>query len=96
MKPLINVIAYITAKPGSEAQVEKALKIAEQEVQSEAGCQSYVLTKDIQQPNRYVMLECWSSLEALEVHKQADAYVKLGAAIDGLAELDVVITESVV
>ncbi|MBT0730861.1 putative quinol monooxygenase [Rosenbergiella nectarea] len=94
MQPLINVIAYVTAKPGNETVVERALKVAEQAVQAEAGCQSYVLTQDIQQPRRYVMLECWSSQEALDTHMQQPPFKKLLTEIDGLAELEVVVTKT--
>ncbi|WP_241650188.1 putative quinol monooxygenase [Rosenbergiella collisarenosi] len=94
MQPLINVIAYITAKPGSESVVLRALKTAEREAQAEAGCQSYVLTQDTQQDNRYVMLECWSSQEALDTHMQQPAFKQLIKDIDGLAELEVVVTKT--
>ncbi|MBT0727336.1 antibiotic biosynthesis monooxygenase [Rosenbergiella australiborealis] len=95
MQQLINVIAYITAKPGSEAVVESALKTAEKAVQSEAGCHSYVLTKDIQQENRYVMLERWENQEALDVHMQQAPFKQLVAEIEGLATLEVVLTKKV-
>ncbi len=95
MESLINVIAFITAKSGHEAKVEEALKTAEQEVQSEPGCESYVLTKDITQENRFIMLEVWRDLEALETHKQAKAFVKLVAEIDGLADLEVTVATPV-
>jgi len=94
MPTSINVIAYITAKPGSEAIVQRALKVAERAVQAEAGCKSYVLTQDIQQKNRYVMLECWSNQQALDTHMQQPAFKTLLKDIEGLAELEVVVTQT--
>lgn len=94
MNDLVNVIAFITAKAGSEAQVEQALKIAEQESQAEAGCQSYVLTREIEAPYRYVMMECWGSLAALEAHKQGEAFQKLAAATADRVEIELIVTRS--
>lgn len=95
MSHAVDVIAFITALPGQEALVGQALKIAEQETQTEPGCEVYRLTRDLDNPSRYVMIERWRSLDDLQTHKQSAAFTRLAAVIGGKADLDVTVTHTV-
>ncbi|MEW6484339.1 MULTISPECIES: putative quinol monooxygenase [Tatumella] len=95
MSQVITVIASITAKSGEEKVVAEALKTAEKEVQGEPGCESYVLHRNISQPQQFIMLERWSSRQHLDEHEKAPAFQKLAAALNNRASLDVILSQEV-
>ncbi|HET6500171.1 MAG TPA: putative quinol monooxygenase [Amycolatopsis sp.] len=80
----IVVVATIEAAEGNEDKVEQALREAIPVVHTEPGCLRYALHRDPQSPATFVMIENWESDEALAAHFQTPAFLKLGAALNGL------------
>ena len=77
---MIHVIATITIKPGIEAEYLKLLVANCVLVRAEAGCVSYVATRDVAsgipvqeppRPNTVIICEQWESLVALHAHLAA-------------------------
>lgn len=84
----VHVIAIITTKPGQREAVLKKFNANVPAVLAEDGCIAYEATVDTEGagpmqtefgPETFVVVEKWSSLEALEAHA-ASAHMKAYAA----------------
>jgi quinol monooxygenase YgiN len=86
----VIVVATITPKPGYRDEVLAALKDAVAQVHSEDGCELYALHQD---DDRFVMIERWTSPEALRTHgAESPGLRRLNQALNGKLQgpLDVV------
>ena len=66
--PDIDVVALITAKPGSEDAVREALSELVEPTRDEEGCINYHLTVSAADPTVFVTVERWRSQEDLDAH----------------------------
>ncbi len=64
----LDVVAVITAKSGSEAIVEQALKALVAASRRDHGCMSYDLFASESTPGTFVTIEKWESQEDLDAH----------------------------
>jgi quinol monooxygenase YgiN len=64
----ITVIARARAKPGSENELENALRAVVGPTHGEAGCLLYAVHRDLQDQATFVVVERWSSREAHQAH----------------------------
>lgn len=87
----VVVVAIATPVPGHGEAVRDALLAAVPPVHAEPGCERYAL--HARADGALVMLERWSSQEALDVHGAGENLRVLGAALDGhlAAPLDVTV-----
>jgi quinol monooxygenase YgiN len=74
------VVATITPLPDHHDAVREALRAAVARVHSEDGCELYALHEA---PDRFVMVERWTSADALRTHSKSPALGELGAALEG-------------
>jgi quinol monooxygenase YgiN len=85
--PNLDVVAVITAKPGSEAIVEDALKALVLASRGDHGCISYDLFSSDSTPGTFVTIEKWQSREDLDAHMAsshiADVVTAAGDHFDG-------------
>ncbi|HWG60228.1 MAG TPA: putative quinol monooxygenase [Streptosporangiaceae bacterium] len=77
----VVVVATIRPVPAHETDVIAALEAVISSVHDEDGCLLYALHEG---KDRLVMIEKWSSAEALATHSQGDAVAELNAALEGL------------
>ncbi len=83
---VLNTVALITAKPGSEAVVKDALTVLLGHTRSEQGCVRYDLFESAAAPGTFVTVEEWSSQDALDAHLgSAHIAAALDTAKDALA-----------
>jgi len=73
----IDVVAYLHAKPGKEADLQKVLEGFVGPTRQEDGCLRYDLFRDLDQSGRFTFIEEWSSREALQMHGQS-AHITAG------------------
>ena len=66
----INVVAVITAKPGSEDVVREALKGLVEPTRDEAGCIVYELSESDVAPGTFITVEEWDGQSDLDAHMQ--------------------------
>jgi quinol monooxygenase YgiN len=66
--PNLDVVALITAKPGSEVIVEEALQRLVVASRGDRGCISYDLYASESVPGTFVTIEAWGSREDLDTH----------------------------
>jgi len=78
----VAVVAIIHPVPERRADVVAALEAAIARVHAEdEGCELYALHED---DDRLVMIEKWTSPEALAAHSASPALAELNARVDGL------------
>ena len=77
---MIHVLAVITAKPGQRDRILEAFRDNVAAVRAEAGCLAYEAVIDVADPSpgfarygadTFVVVEKWTSLEALQAHAAA-------------------------
>ena len=91
----VIVVATIKPLPEHRDEVRAALEAAIPQVHGEEGCEVYALN---QKDDRFVMIERWASLAALQTHSTDSAGLQqLNAELKGKLEapLDVVVLEPV-
>jgi quinol monooxygenase YgiN len=64
----VSTVAVITAKPEFAAEVEAALSTLAAATHAEPGCLLYSLQRGLQEPNVFVTVEKWDSMESLQAH----------------------------
>ncbi|MDO9354798.1 MAG: putative quinol monooxygenase [Solirubrobacteraceae bacterium] len=66
----LNVVALLTAKPGSEDVVSGALTKLAAATREEEGCVSYELLVSQADPSTFITIERWRSQDDLDAHMQ--------------------------
>ena len=66
----INVVAVITAKPGSEDAVREAMQGLVAPTRAEDGCLSYDLSESVAAPGTFITVEEWNDPSDLDSHMQ--------------------------
>lgn len=64
----VVVIATFQGKPGSAQALEAGLQDAIQHTHAEQGCLTYALHQHLESPDTLVLIENWTSREALDAH----------------------------
>jgi quinol monooxygenase YgiN len=78
-----NVVAVITARPGSEDAVRDAMRALVGPTRAEEGCLSYDLSESSSAPGTFVTLEEWRDPADLDQHMQTE---HIQAALGTLGE----------
>jgi len=78
---LIYVVATLTVKPETRAELIAAAKTCIAETRKEAGNIAYDLHESVTDPARLVFVEQWESAEALEPHRKADHMKAFGRVV---------------
>jgi quinol monooxygenase YgiN len=83
----LPVVAVITARAGSEQQVQQALSALVEPTRSEPGCISYDLLVSAADPATFITMESWRSQADLDAHLQTPHVQQaLSVAGDHLAQ----------
>jgi len=65
----VHVVAVFSVKPEQvDAFKAEAKRTLVEPTVKEAGCIRYELCQDLAEPNRFAMIECWESEQALQAH----------------------------
>lgn len=82
----IIVVARFRVVEGKELEVEVAFREAIPPTHLEDGCILYGLHRGSDDPRTLMMIERWSTREALNAHLRSEHVQKLFVALDGLVE----------
>lgn len=75
MLPTILEVAFLNVKPGLAAEIESAFREASRIVSASPGYLSHELQRNVEVPDRYLLLVRWRSLEDHTVgFRQSEAY----------------------
>tara|TARA_R110002012_G_scaffold105648_7_gene246685 strand:+ start:4046 stop:4339 length:294 start_codon:yes stop_codon:yes gene_type:complete len=95
MSDTITVVAVLRAVDGAAAKVAEILQSAVEPSRAEPGCRGYVLHHDRSEDHKFVFVEHWAGMEAIEAHRQAPHYQAMGEALKGLlAEREVMLLDA--
>jgi quinol monooxygenase YgiN len=64
----LNVIAFLRATAGSEGDMAAAVDAMVEPSRAESGCVSYRPLRDLEHPDRFVVVEEWVDDDALTEH----------------------------
>ena len=78
----INVVAVISAKPGSEDAVREAMQGLVAPTRAEDGCLSYALSESSVAPGTFITVEEWSDPSDLDKH-MATPHIQSALAVLG-------------
>jgi len=81
----VTVVATFQAKPGKEAELQKALTSLVAPTRKEAGCINYDLHVSPEDPGKFLFHENWTSKTALDAHLQNTHVQVLLPRMDELA-----------
>ena len=82
----VKIVAFLSAKPGCEAAVEKAALLVVAGSRAEPGCLRYDLWREPGHGRRYLIDELYVDRAAIDAHRLTDHYQAFRAAITGLLE----------
>ena len=80
----ITVVATFQAKPGKEAELQKALISLLAPTRQEAGCINYDLHVSPEDPAKFLFHENWTSKELLDAHLKSPHILTLLPRVDEL------------
>lgn len=83
-EPVI-VVATVVPDPGRDEEVEAVLRTAVTATHAQDDeCELYALHRSVRGPEGFVVIEKWSSTEALGAHGAGAAFAALSAELTGL------------
>jgi quinol monooxygenase YgiN len=71
---VIVAIGDVRAQIPQRAAVEAAMRRAQTAALEEDGCLSFAFAAALDDPGRYVLVQRWSDLQAMEAHYGSDAF----------------------
>jgi quinol monooxygenase YgiN len=80
----VVVVATVDVKPESADAAQAAMTTAIAATHTEPGSIAYALHRDLKDPNRFVIVEKWTTLAALEEHAQTPHLKQLFADLGPL------------
>lgn len=83
---MIIVTGHAIAREGAEAEMERLSVEHVRRSRTEPGCLSHEVSRDVEQPRRFVFVERWSDLAALQAHFRVPASGAFVRAMAGLSE----------
>jgi len=93
----VVVVAVVTAAEGKGPEVEGLIRSLIPPTHAEDGCITFALHRDLADPRRLVLVERWTSRDALDRHLAAEHLAAFRAAVAPLsaAPAQVVVMEAV-
>lgn len=84
MSNVIKIVATLRAKPGQGNAVKEALLACVAGSRAEPGCLFYDLHVDRADSERFVFIEGWTEMAAIEYHKTTPHYVAMTQTVGEL------------
>jgi quinol monooxygenase YgiN len=66
----VRLVVSINAVPGKGAELAQAMKARCEESMKDAGCEHFEIFQSVLNPDKFALLERWSSQAALDAHAQ--------------------------
>ena len=81
---MVIVHAFFTVKEGAAQAFESVVQKCAKETRKEPGCLYYTLYSSTENPLKFVLVEEWESISALENHFTLPHFIALGESVDSL------------
>jgi quinol monooxygenase YgiN len=83
---MVIVIGSAVAREGADAEMQKISLEHVLRSRTEPGCISHEVSRDVEQPSRFVFVERWSDMAALQVHFGVQASRQFGKNLAQLSD----------
>ena len=83
---MIIVTGHVIARPDSEHAVAQLAVEHVERSRAEPGCLSHEVSRDVQQPLRFVFVERWQDMAALQAHFRVEASQQFARAMAKLCD----------
>lgn len=83
---MIIVTGHVIARTGTEQAVERLAVAHVERSRTEPGCLAHEVSRDVQQPLRFVFVEHWHDMATLQAHFRLDASRQFARAMTELCE----------
>ncbi len=83
---MIIVTGHVIARQDTEEAVERLAVEHVLRSRAEPGCISHEVSRDVQQPLRFVFVERWSDMAALQAHFRVEASRKFAQSMASLCQ----------
>lgn len=83
---MIIVTGHVIARKDTEAVVEQLAVEHVLRSREEPGCTSHEVSRDVQQPLRFVFVERWSDMAALQTHFRVEASRRFAQSMASLCQ----------
>lgn len=83
---MIIVTGHAIAREGSQEQMQRLAVEHVERSRTEPGCISHQVSRDVQQPRRFVFVELWKDMDALQQHFQVEASRQFARSMAQLSE----------
>lgn len=95
MSSPVKIVAILTAKPGSEGELEALVRGMTAPSRAEAGNLRYDLWQDADNPGRFVLDELYADMAAVASHRATSHFQNYLSRINTLAERTAVVVNAV-
>lgn len=96
---MIIVTGHALARKDADAAMEALALEHVQRSRAEPGCISHEVSRDVEQPQRFVFVERWSDMESLQAHFRVPASRQFAQAMaqlsDGQPEISIYRAEAI-
>jgi quinol monooxygenase YgiN len=82
----VVVVVTLHAKAGKEDEMAAALTAGSEETHAEDGCLVYAMHRNVDNPAKFAIVECWASQTHLDTHLALPKVKDMIATLDGLAD----------
>ena len=83
---MIIVTGHAMAREGVEEEMQKLAVEHVQRSREEPGCISHAVSRDVEHPRRFVFVERWTNMAALQLHFRVDASRQFAKAMVQLSD----------
>jgi quinol monooxygenase YgiN len=80
----VIAVAEMFGISGRRPELLALLEDSERRAATEPGCRRYVFAATLADPDRFLLVSEWDSLEALDAHYESEAFAAFQLALDGL------------
>ncbi|MDR2927346.1 MAG: antibiotic biosynthesis monooxygenase [Cytophagaceae bacterium] len=87
----LTIVAHVRVYPEYKDELAPAFRAIVEGTRKESGNISYILYEDIDNPLNLTFVEEWKSKEAIEAHNKSVHFLEFAKAVEGKADLDVVV-----
>ena len=84
---MVIVTGHATAREGASAALQALALEHVRRSRTEPGCISHEVSRDVEQPDRFVFVERWSDMAALQAHFRVPASRQFAQAITELSHV---------
>lgn len=83
---MIIVTGQAIAREGTDEEMQKLAVEHVQRSRDEPGCISHAVSRDVEHPRRFVFVERWTDMAALQIHFRVDASLQFAKAMAQLSD----------